>query len=88
MKKHFKMYKNGKRWCVVAIATISLGLGISLGSIAHADMMPNNETPATDTLTTGTPTNTILYKVIIVLALILKVIIRRRLSLKQLKIKM
>ena len=58
MKKHFKMYKNGKRWCVAAVATISLGLGISLGSIAHADMVPNNETPAADTLTTGTPTNT------------------------------
>ena len=58
MKEHFKMYKTGKRWCVAAIATVSLGLGISLSSIAHADMVPNNETPAADTLATGTPPNT------------------------------
>ena len=52
------MYKNGKIWCVTAITAISLGLSISLGSIAHADMVPNNETPVADTLTTGTPANT------------------------------
>lgn len=28
MKKHFKLYKAGKSWCVAALTTISVGLGM------------------------------------------------------------
>ena len=35
MKKHFKLYKSGKNWCVMAIATLGITLGLT--GIANAD---------------------------------------------------
>ena len=32
IKKHFKLYKAGKKWCCAAIATVALGAGLSIGS--------------------------------------------------------
>lgn len=45
MKKHFKLYKSGKNWCVMAIATLGITLGLT--GIANAD-----------TNTTSTPIET------------------------------
>lgn len=35
MKKHFKLYKSGKNWCVMAIVTLGITLGLT--GIANAD---------------------------------------------------
>ncbi|MCC4515753.1 KxYKxGKxW signal peptide domain-containing protein, partial [Limosilactobacillus reuteri] len=35
MKKHFKLYKSGKNWCAMAIATLGITLGLT--GIANAD---------------------------------------------------
>ena len=40
IKKHFKLYKDGKKWCCAAIATTALGIGLIIGSpsvLADAD---------------------------------------------------
>ena len=40
IKKHFKLYKDGKKWCCAAIATTALGIGLTIGSpsvLADAD---------------------------------------------------
>ena len=38
--KHFKLYKSGKKWCIMAIATIAVTLGLT--GIANADDASNN----------------------------------------------
>ena len=34
--KHFKMYKKGKKWCTMALATAAVTLGATMVT-AHAD---------------------------------------------------
>ncbi|MHA2951303.1 peptidoglycan amidohydrolase family protein [Limosilactobacillus reuteri] len=52
MKKHYKLYKSGKNWCVMAIAT--LGITVGLTGIANAD----TNTTSTPIETTQVQTNT------------------------------
>lgn len=35
-KKHFKLYKAGKQWCVAAIATLAVATGMMVGSAQPA----------------------------------------------------
>lgn len=48
-KKHFKLYKSGKQWITVAIATIAVSTGIILGEVAQADTIDaaDNQSVAT-----------------------------------------
>lgn len=39
MKKRFKLYKSGKKWCVAAIVALVAGFSLSLGSAVHADVV-------------------------------------------------
>ena len=41
IKKHFKMYKAGKRWIIASIATCSF-FTINKVSVAHADTINQN----------------------------------------------
>ncbi|MDG9736208.1 KxYKxGKxW signal peptide domain-containing protein, partial [Limosilactobacillus fermentum] len=41
-KKHFKLYKSGKQWCIAAVVTFTATLGLVAG----------NTTVNADTLTT------------------------------------
>lgn len=43
LKKHFKLYKSGKQWCIAAVVTFAATLGLVAG----------NTTVNADTLTTG-----------------------------------
>ena len=45
-KKHFKLYKSGKKWCIAAVVTFAATLGLVAG----------NTTVNADTLTTGSST--------------------------------
>jgi glucan-binding YG repeat protein len=47
LKKHYKMYKSGKNWCYMAIATLALGVGLFNAGTVHADT--NNENSQQDT---------------------------------------
>lgn len=44
-KKHFKLYKDGKRWCCAAITTFALGLGLTFmnSTTVLADTTLNSE---------------------------------------------
>lgn len=43
-KTHYKMYKNGKKWCYAAIATMSVALGVFTSThAAEADVNGNNQ---------------------------------------------
>lgn len=45
-KKHFKLYKSGKQWCVAAIVTFAATLGLAAVSTANADTVAaNNSVP-------------------------------------------
>ena len=46
LKKHFKLYKSGKQWCIAAVVTFAATLGLVAG----------NTTVNADTLTTGDST--------------------------------
>ena len=46
LKKHFKLYKSGKQWCIAAVVTFAATLGLVAG----------NTTVNADTLTTGSST--------------------------------
>ena len=35
MKKHYKLYKSGKKWCIAAIVALTFSLGFAL--TANAD---------------------------------------------------
>ena len=48
MKKHFKMYKSGKQWCVVAIATLAMTFGLATTSHA-ADNSSNSSSQSEST---------------------------------------
>lgn len=46
VKKHFKLFKAGKNWCVMAIAVAAVATGTAMGAqTAHADTTPS--TPGT-----------------------------------------
>lgn len=50
LKKHFKLYKAGKQWCVAAIATLAMATGVMVSSAqsVHADQQVS--TPTTQTV--------------------------------------
>lgn len=56
-KKHYKMYKSGKKWCYAAIATMSVALGVlaTNGATAQADTTDN----AAQQVATTTDTNNV-----------------------------
>ena len=72
IKKHFKLYKDGKKWCCAAIATTVLGIGLAIGSpsvLADADtitstsdannsLVKNDNTSDTDSNSESTFTDT------------------------------
>ena len=72
IKKHFKLYKDGKKWCCAAIATTALGIGLTIGSpsvLADADtitstsdannsLVKNDNTSDTDSNSESTFTDT------------------------------
>lgn len=37
IKKHFKLYKAGKQWCVASVAMLALAVGMMAGGTAYAD---------------------------------------------------
>ena len=47
LKKHFKLYKSGKQWCIATVVTFAATLGLVAG----------NTTVNADTLTTGGSTD-------------------------------
>ncbi|MBD5090831.1 MAG: KxYKxGKxW signal peptide domain-containing protein [Lactobacillus sp.] len=59
MKKHFKLYKSGKKWCVMALTIISIMLG-GIG-VANADMLNTASESAATVLDdqTGNSNNTV-----------------------------
>lgn len=52
-KKHFKLYKAGKRWCVASVVMLAATIGVMAGGVAHADqttpVTAQQETPVTST---------------------------------------
>lgn len=55
-KKHYKMYKSGKKWCYAAIATFSVALGMfaANGTTAQADTTSNTQTNVVNTSSANT----------------------------------
>lgn len=54
VKKHFKLFKAGKNWCVMAIAVAAVATGTAMGAqTAHADTTPS--TPGTTMVTSSAP---------------------------------
>ena len=50
VSKHFKMYKKGKKWCTMALATVAVTLGATMVT-AHADETAPSASSATVTST-------------------------------------
>lgn len=46
-QKHYKMFKKGKNWCYMAIATAAIAFGVSTTSVANADTADAATTPVT-----------------------------------------
>ena len=46
-QKHYKMFKKGKNWCYMAIATVAVAFGVSTTSVANADTTDTVATPVT-----------------------------------------
>lgn len=46
-QKHYKMFKKGKHWCYMAIATVAVAFGVSTTSVANADTTDTVATPVT-----------------------------------------
>ena len=46
-QKHYKMFKKGKNWCYMAIATAAIAFGVSTTSVANADTTDAATTPVT-----------------------------------------
>ena len=46
-QKHYKMFKKGKNWCYMAIATVAIAFGVSTTSVANADTTDTTATPVT-----------------------------------------
>lgn len=49
IKKHYKLYKDGKRWVTATIATVAASTALLMGGVVHADQGTTN----TQTLTNG-----------------------------------
>ncbi len=56
MKKHFKLYKAGKNWCVAALTTISVGLGMVTVNTTNAFADANQTTTPNQTTTSSQAT--------------------------------
>lgn len=56
-KKHYKMYKSGKKWCYAAIATISVALGAVVTNSATAQADTNNAPQQNTTVSTDANNN-------------------------------
>ena len=58
IKKHFKMYKSGKQWCVAALATLAITTGGILStSTAHADTTSAVPSSAVEAVSTNLSAN-------------------------------
>ncbi len=55
IKKHFKLYKAGKQWCVASVATIALAAGVLVGGVAHADQTTTGASQQPATITQVAP---------------------------------
>ena len=56
-KKHYKMYKSGKKWCYAAIATASIALGMmASNATAQADTTSTTQDSAVTTTTDSATT--------------------------------
>ena len=54
VKKHFKLFKAGKNWCVMAITVAAVATGTAMGAqTAHADTTPS--TPGTTVVASSAP---------------------------------
>ncbi|MEK1417123.1 KxYKxGKxW signal peptide domain-containing protein [Limosilactobacillus fermentum] len=54
IKKHFKMYKSGKQWCVAALATFAIAAGGILStSTAHADTTTTSQVASSAVITSA-----------------------------------
>ncbi len=58
IKKHFKMYKSGKQWCVATLATLAITTGGILStSTAHADITSAVPSSAVEAVSTNLSAN-------------------------------
>lgn len=55
-KLHFKMFKAGKRWCVMGLATLALAFGLGATVSANADTV-STTTPTTQVTSSNTSTS-------------------------------
>ena len=55
-KKHFKLYKSGKKWCIMAIAIVAMAFGMAGTQTANADENTNIE-PATTQISNNSNNN-------------------------------
>lgn len=55
LKKHFKLYKAGKQWCVASVATLALAVGVMAGGVAYADQTPAELAQQTATVNQTAP---------------------------------
>ena len=53
---HVKMFKKGKNWCYMAIATIAMAFGIVTTTVANADVATDQNTVTTSQQISSTPT--------------------------------
>lgn len=49
IKKHYKLYKDGKQWVTATIAMVAASTALLMGGVVHADQGTTN----TQTLTNG-----------------------------------
>ena len=43
LRKHYKLYKNGKQWCVMALATLASVIGVATAVSANTTVISTNE---------------------------------------------
>ena len=55
-RTHVKMFKKGKNWCYMAIATIAMAFGIATTTVANADVATDQNTVTTSQQISSTPT--------------------------------
>jgi hypothetical protein len=49
IKKHYKLYKDGKQWVTAAVATVAVSTALLMGGVVHADQETTNTQPQADT---------------------------------------
>lgn len=49
IKKHYKLYKDGKQWVTAAVATVAASTALLMGGVVHADQETTNTQPQTGT---------------------------------------